>query len=956
MSLRQSSARVSGQHVLCALPGALAGLFAARLVAESWPHAWRWWQLAPLAALLFVGGGVGSLLLSRRWQVWPLGLSVVYLLWPLPQLWPAVWVALSMIVAFVLANSIAARHTAWHEGVITLVALALYLATLAPGLLPADAGEFQIVASTLGIAHPPGYPLYTLLGRLLVLLPISSPAWRLNLFAALCAAGCVGVVARAVGRHTGSGWLAVLAGAALMVTPTFWVQGVGTNIRSLTALLVALGAAQALRWERSRATRDLTLLGLVLGLGVGHHASVALLLPAYLALVLLSEPRIVLRPRRWLGAVGAALASLIVIAYLPLRSAMNPAFAPSPVRSWGDLVAHVLALGFGGDMLRYTSWADLCRRAGALAQILRLEHGPAVLAMAALAMAGLLWRQWRLAVLVGGIWLLNVLSAITYRAPQTVEYIMPSYVAVALLLGLGLQPVLGKDLPRNALLTAAAVAVVWLGASSWPSMRALHHDDGTRAQAEILLHAAPADALILAGWHQATPLWYLTLVEGERPDVTVTYVYPEGATPNAEVWLRRVREVLPARPVVVTNRFHAYDAADLWFEPLGAGWLVRSAPGTSDAADGANFGEVLRLAGWRLEANDAAPGGTLQLDLTLAATAPPGQDYTLFAQLLGPEGVVAQDDRLVRTSRLRADEELHERLQPTVLLDCAPGSYQLIIGLYTCRDGALQRLPTATGESLVLTTVQVHPLRHPTVTAHPVEWRWSNGLRLLGLDVDRSVAGQQRLYAHVHAATGQSAPATLVVTGTDGAALAQASLAALPEGGYALVSLDLPEGVREARLALAQAEAPVHLLAPWHRQARDAIGLDLAAYGQRYVPLGGEMALTGWSGACEGSSCQLTAELLALRPLTADYSVSLGVRGAAGEAKSDGTPVTGAIPTLKWLAGWRPQDTRTVRALDGEADAGVLTVYDAFTLRTLQVLDDRLVRAGQGTELLLPLP
>jgi len=240
----------------------------------------------------------------------------------------------------------------------------------------------------------------------------------------------------------------------------------------------------------------------------------------------------------------------------------------------------------------------------------------------------------------------------------------------------------------------------------------------------------------------------------------------------------------------------------------------------------------------------------------------------------------------------------------------------------------------------VLTTVQVHALRHPTVTAHPVEWRWSNGLRLLGLDVDRSIAGQQRLYAHVH----------------DGAALAQASLAALPEGGYALVSLDLPEGVREARVALAQAEAPVHLLAPWHRQARDAIALDLAAYGQRYVPLGGEMALTGWSGACEGSSCQLTAELLALRPLTADYSVSLGVRGAAGEAKSDGTPVTGAIPTLKWLAGWRPQDTRTVRALDGQADAGVLTVYDAFTLRTLQVLDGRLVRAGQGTELLLPLP
>ncbi|NLX36372.1 MAG: hypothetical protein GXY68_06770, partial [Chloroflexi bacterium] len=89
---------------------------------------------------------------------------------------------------------------------------------------------------------------------------------------------------------------------------------------------------------------------------------------------------------------------------------------------------------------------------------------------------------------------------------------------------------------------------------------------------------------------------------------------------------------------------------------------------------------------------------------------------------------------------------------------------------------------------------------------------------------------------------------------------------------------------------------------------------------------------------------------------TTDYSISLGIRGATTESKSDGTPVTGAVPTLKWLAGWRVRDARSIPALNERAERGILTVYDAFTLRTLQVLDDRLVLDGQGTELSLPIP
>ncbi len=71
------------------------------------------------------------------------------------------------------------------------VALATYLRTLAPGLLPGDSGEFQVAAWQLGLAHATGYPFYLLLGWLwqhsLAGLG-ADPAWALNALSALAAA------------------------------------------------------------------------------------------------------------------------------------------------------------------------------------------------------------------------------------------------------------------------------------------------------------------------------------------------------------------------------------------------------------------------------------------------------------------------------------------------------------------------------------------------------------------------------------------------------------------------------------------------------------------------------------------------------------------------------------------------------------------------------------------------
>src|SRR5205814_480660 len=77
-------------------------------------------------------------------------------------------------------------------GVVFFISLVVYCWTLAPTVTLVDSGELIVAAYFLGVAHPPGFPLYILLAHLASIVPIGSVALRVNfasaLFAALAAA------------------------------------------------------------------------------------------------------------------------------------------------------------------------------------------------------------------------------------------------------------------------------------------------------------------------------------------------------------------------------------------------------------------------------------------------------------------------------------------------------------------------------------------------------------------------------------------------------------------------------------------------------------------------------------------------------------------------------------------------------------------------------------------------
>ena len=139
--------------------------------------------------------------------------------------------------------------------VIGLAGFALYAATAAPSVatLFDDSLEFQVVLPTLGIAHPSGYPLYTLLGKLFTLLiPFRDAAGRANLLSALCAGAALGVLYLLAQKIAGNRAAAATATVLFALSPAWWSQATIAEVYALHGLLVVLFLYLLLRWEEAR--------------------------------------------------------------------------------------------------------------------------------------------------------------------------------------------------------------------------------------------------------------------------------------------------------------------------------------------------------------------------------------------------------------------------------------------------------------------------------------------------------------------------------------------------------------------------------------------------------------------------------------------------------------------------------------------------------------------------------
>ncbi|MCK5851555.1 DUF2723 domain-containing protein, partial [bacterium] len=84
----------------------------------------------------------------------------------------------------------------WMTGFIAFaISLATYIYTLQPTVGLEDSGELITGAYKLGVPHPPGYPMWSILAKILTFIPVGDVAYRVNLLSALCGALSAGMLA-----------------------------------------------------------------------------------------------------------------------------------------------------------------------------------------------------------------------------------------------------------------------------------------------------------------------------------------------------------------------------------------------------------------------------------------------------------------------------------------------------------------------------------------------------------------------------------------------------------------------------------------------------------------------------------------------------------------------------------------------------------------------------------------
>ena len=203
-------------------------------------------------------------------------------------------------------------HLSWTDilfaGLIGIVALALYVRTLAPSLLWGDSAEFQTLSYTLGMTHPSGYMTQIMFGKLFTYIPVGNTAYRVNLMSAFFGALAVTdtyLLVRLLG-----GWRIPALSACILLTLTegFWWRALVAESYAPAAGMLATVWLLVLLWRHTRKWGYLFLAGLAGGLSLGIHSTVVMTALSVFVLMALTARR----REEWLAAATGALSGTVI--------------------------------------------------------------------------------------------------------------------------------------------------------------------------------------------------------------------------------------------------------------------------------------------------------------------------------------------------------------------------------------------------------------------------------------------------------------------------------------------------------------------------------------------------------------------------------------------------------------------------------------------------------------------
>lgn len=452
-----------------------------------------------------------------------------------------------------------------------IIVFILYLFTLAPTVTQLDSGELATAQTLLGIAHPTGYPLFTMLGHLFLLIPLPfSIIYRANLLAALWTAGSVTIFiytikmvidnialfkskkneeekqksnkkkakkssqvllpTRIIIPELTKYLSALFGGLFLAVSKTFWMQSTSVEVYSLHLFLISIIIfTLILAFTKSNNTEAPKhyfwyFLAIALAFGFSNHMTTLLILPAvaYLYFVtfgfnLASFKRIALMLATFFPLL------ILFYSYLPIRAAQNPAL------NWGNpLDLERILRHISGK--QYQVWLFSSTDAAKKQLAYFVENFPLefniglILTFIGFFSAFVHSKKFFYFTLIT--FLSTVLYSINYDINDIDSYFLLAYIAVAFLISFGVLQIfillkdrhLGYTLPIPLL-------IIFLLIQSYITFGKVDQHDVYLFEdySKAALQSCKKDALIISyQWDfLISPAYYIQKVEKFRPDVHI---------------------------------------------------------------------------------------------------------------------------------------------------------------------------------------------------------------------------------------------------------------------------------------------------------------------------------------------------------------------------------------------------------------------------------------------------
>lgn len=425
----------------------------------------------------------------------------------------------------------------------------LFLLFQTRGIYGGDSGDLVTAATSFGIPHPPGYPLYTFLGWLASRLPWFTPAWRVGLLSSIPHALTVALVYAFVVRLTKQKIAGLFSAAALAGNYLFFLYSITPEVFALFDLFVVLLMYLLIRWSETKENRYLYVASFVFGLSLSHHHVILFLVPALLFFICKVGPlKVSLKKEIYkvgpLKLLMYLFLGLVPYLYLPIAGNGTSIInwnRPVDISSFIRLVTRAdygtfVSGGYYGNLL-----SQRITQVKAYGQFMVLDWTFAGIALALIGFVWL-WKKRRpvfwlfflaLVFLGPGFFFYASFPLVNRFTLGTYErFLLPSYILFSILMGLGIDGVIRwivrKRFARGPLAKVALTGFVGLlfllpmsrGYSTIWRFWGIATDTTADTLGQDILSSVDANSIFLLS--RDTPLFttqYMRYARGVRPDV-----------------------------------------------------------------------------------------------------------------------------------------------------------------------------------------------------------------------------------------------------------------------------------------------------------------------------------------------------------------------------------------------------------------------------------------------------